>query len=86
MDKVAGFFEVDKAVTLVREGQDLIVRRGGKDLGYAQHWRDTRSKKSGFVATAYQAPPAEGGASGTDQEHRKLIDAVRFIAREGVAL
>ena len=86
MDKVAGFFEVDKAVQLVRDGQDVVVMQGGKHLGYARHWRDTRSKKSGFVATAYQAPPAEGGAAGIDFEVKKLRDGLAFIQSEGVAL
>ena len=71
---------------LVRDGQDLVVRRGSKELGYAQHWRDSRRNESGFVATAYLRPPPEGGAAGTDLEVRKLADAVRFIAREGVGL
>ena len=86
MNKVAGILKADKAVHLVRDGQDIVVMSGGKHLGYARHWRDARRGKSGFVATAYQTPPKGGGASGTDQEHRKLSDAVRFIAREGVGL
>lgn len=87
MDKVAGIFEVDNStVQLMRDGQDVVVLQGGKHLGYARLWRDARRGKSGFVATAYQAPPAEGGASGRDLEVKKFKDCVAFIAREGVAL
>ena len=80
----------DLAVTvplqLVRDGQDVVVTCAGKHLGYARHWRDARTHKSGFVATAYCAPPAEGGAAGIDFEVKKLSDGVAFIAREGVPL
>ncbi len=86
MNNLAGILEADKAVQLVRDGQDVVVMSGGKHLGYARHWRDARRGKSGFVATAYQAPPAEGGAAGIDFEVKKLRDGVAFIRREGVAL
>ncbi len=86
MNNLAGILEADKAVQLVRDGQDVVVMSGGKHLGYARHWRDTRRGKSGFVATAYQAPPDEGGAAGIDFEVKKLRDGLAFIRREGVAL
>ena len=88
MDNLAGTFTFGNGapVNLVRDGQDIVVMSGDKQLGYARHWRDARRGKSGFVATANLMPPPEGGAAGVDREVKKLRDGLAFIASEGVAL
>ena len=70
---------------LVRQGRDVLVKFGEKDLGFCEPCVDAQGVNHGWNAYAYQ-PPRDGFGRATVQEHKRLKTAFAFIVAEGAAL
>jgi len=85
MNNVAGEEAIGNASEVVRDGRDVVLMQGDKQLGFATYCHDSVNLyKSCFVANANQRKP--GWACVTVREFRRLRDALNFIRAEGVAL
>lgn len=74
-----------RSVALTRQGKEVTVTCGAKDLGYCAPAVDEKGVSHGWNAYANQRP-ANGFARAVLEEFVKLRDAVVFVTREGVAL